>query len=129
MNDKPKDAGQWFVLGVLCHLVLLVVLFGAKALVPESWRGYVVIEGRRGYDHFWSLPPPSGDGGSRPRRIATGFGRAYFPRCEFTSHMAELGSAARVWSGLFGSCCVGYFLFVLAMNAAHIEETMRWRIG
>ena len=59
MNDKPKEAGQWFVSGVLCHLVLLVVLFGAKTLVPDSWRGYVVIEGRPGGGHTWSLAPPA----------------------------------------------------------------------
>ena len=59
MSTKPKDAGQWFMLGLMCHLVLLVVLFGAKKLVPESWRGYVVIAGRPGYDHFWSLGAPS----------------------------------------------------------------------
>ena len=58
MNDKPKDAGQWFVSGVLCHVVLLAVLFGAKALVPDSWRGYVVIEGRPG-GPAWSLALPA----------------------------------------------------------------------
>ena len=70
--------------------------------------------------------PPSGDGGPRPRRIADGFGCAYFPRCELTCYVAKLGSAAKVWSGLFGSCCMGYFLPALAMNAAQIEETTRW---
>jgi len=59
MPDKPKNAMQWFRLGLLCHLLLLLMLFRAKALIPDSWRGYVVIEGHpAAYDHIWSLAAP-----------------------------------------------------------------------
>jgi hypothetical protein len=58
MKDKADSRGRWFVLGVLCHLVLLAVLFGAKTSVPESWRGRVLVPGYPG-GAPWGAGPPA----------------------------------------------------------------------
>ena len=58
MNTKPKDAGQWFVLGLLCHLALLFALFFGLHSVPESWRGRVVITGHPG-GTLWGAGGPA----------------------------------------------------------------------
>jgi len=47
MNTKPKEPVQWFVLGLLSHLVLLLVFFMSVLSVPDSWRGRVLTQGYR----------------------------------------------------------------------------------
>ncbi|HOW68818.1 MAG TPA: hypothetical protein P5186_29360 [Candidatus Paceibacterota bacterium] len=58
MNAKPENKGHWFGLGLLGHLVLLAVLFGAKSSLPESWRGRVLVPGSPG-GAPWGAGPPA----------------------------------------------------------------------
>lgn len=47
MNIPPKQPLQWFVLGLLSHLLILLLLFVSVVSVPDSWRGRVLIQGYR----------------------------------------------------------------------------------
>jgi len=62
MNTRPKETLQWFVLGLLCHLVLLLTLFFGMRSVPESWRGPVLVQGHPGGS-------PWGAGGPAVREV------------------------------------------------------------
>jgi hypothetical protein len=62
MNTRPKETGQWFVLGLLCHLALLLALFFGMRSVPESWRGQVLVTGHPG-------GAPWGAGGPAVREV------------------------------------------------------------
>jgi hypothetical protein len=58
MKDNADRRTRWFVAGVLCHLMLLAVLFGAKTSLPESWRGRVLVLGYSG-GAPWGAGPPA----------------------------------------------------------------------
>jgi hypothetical protein len=47
MNTGPKETVQWFVLGLLSHVVLLLLLFMSVLSVPDSWRGRILVQGYR----------------------------------------------------------------------------------
>ena len=47
MSTRPKETVQWFVLGLLSHLVLLLLLFMSMLSVPDSWRGRMLVQGYR----------------------------------------------------------------------------------
>lgn len=47
MNTKPKEPVRGFVLGLLCHLLLLLLLYVSVLSVPDSWRGAVLTQGYR----------------------------------------------------------------------------------
>jgi hypothetical protein len=47
MKTRAKETVQWFVLGLLSHLVLLLLLFFSMISLPDSWRGRILLEGYR----------------------------------------------------------------------------------
>jgi hypothetical protein len=62
MNTTPRQTVQWFVLGLLCHLLLLLTLVFGMRSVPDSWRGPVLVEGQPG-------GAPWGAGGPAVREV------------------------------------------------------------
>jgi hypothetical protein len=62
MITRTKETGQWFVLGLLCHLALLLTLFFVMRSVPDSWRGPVLVQGQAG-------GAPWGAGGPAVREV------------------------------------------------------------
>ena len=62
MNTTPRQTVQWFVLGLLSHLVLLLTLFASILLLPDSWRGRMPVQGYRALQYGgtggWSSTTP-----------------------------------------------------------------------